>query len=120
MTSSLVHGSLSLEEVAQSQVSQVAIMALYFFWCKECESALMQCRYDRRALPGARNKFLSNAVNKLVALLARNSWKSTDEILTCQKRASIESLVAVSLSVGCFCFFVKSLASLSTCWYWLC
>ena len=84
-----------MEEVAHSQVSQVAIMALYFQWCKECENALLQCRYDRRALPGARNKFLSGAVNKLVALLARNTWKATDEVLTSQKRASVESLVAV-------------------------
>jgi len=97
MTSPVVHGSLPLEEVAHSQVSQVALMALFFVWSKECENALMQCRYDRRALPGARNKFLSGTVNRLVALLARNTWKSNDEILTSQKRASVESLVGVRL-----------------------
>ena len=37
--------TFSLEECAHSNVTQVASMALYFQWTKDCEHALTQCRY---------------------------------------------------------------------------
>lgn len=71
-------------------------MVLYLQWCRDSEHALLQCGYDRRALAGARNKFTSGVVNKLVALLMKNSWKAVDEVLTPVKRASLEALVTVT------------------------
>ncbi len=37
--------SFSLEECAQMHSTQVASLALHSQWTKECEQALMQCRY---------------------------------------------------------------------------
>ncbi len=74
----------------------MAMMSLFFHWCRECEQALLQCRYDRRALPGARNRFTTTVVNKLVAMLMKNSWKAVDEGLSPLKRLSVESLAMVN------------------------
>ena len=37
----------SLEEVAQTHPTQVVSIALHSHWTKDCEQALMQCRYIR-------------------------------------------------------------------------
>ena len=87
--------TFSLEDIARSHVTQVASMALFLQWCRECEHALLQCRYDRRALPGARVKFNMWSVSKLVVLLVRNMWKAPDEVLTLQQRTRIEALAMV-------------------------
>ena len=94
-----------LEKVAHSQVFQVASMALHFQWCRECEEALLQSCYDRQALTGARNKFNSGVLKKLVALLIHNSWKAVDEVLPPLKRASLEGLVTVTSEYACFDVF---------------
>ena len=87
--------AFSLEDTAHSQVTQVSTMALYFQWCRESEHALLQCRYDRRALPGARTKFNNWSVTKLVALLMRSTWKVVDEGITPLQRISLEALTMV-------------------------
>ena len=88
--------NFSLEECARNNVTQVAFMALYFQWTRDSEIALSQCRYDRRALPGTRNRFNAWAVGKLANLLMRNSWRVADEMLTVVDRAKLESLAMVS------------------------
>ncbi len=98
----------SLEETARSQVTQVSAMALYFQWCRECEHALLQCRYDRRALPGARTKFNNWSVNKLVSLLMKNAWKVVDEGMSPLQRASVEALTTVSYSRNLFNIVTRS------------
>lgn len=92
--------SFSLEECAHSCLTQVANMALYFRWTRECEQALVQCRYDRRALPGTKNKFNTWAVSKLSHLLMRNSWKLSDEPISRVQRIKLESLAMVMLVVS--------------------
>lgn len=87
--------SFSLEECAHSNVTQVAFMALYFQWARDSENALSQCRYDRRALPGTKNRFNAWAVSKLANLLMRNSWRVADETFTTADRAKLESLAMV-------------------------
>lgn len=88
--------SFSLEECAHSSLTQVANMALYFRWARECEQALLQCRYDRRALPGTKNKFNVWAISKLTNLLTRTSWKVVaDERITRTQRIKLESLAMV-------------------------
>ena len=88
--------SFSLEDCAHNSIAQVANMALYFQWMRECEQALVQCRYDRRALPGTRNKFNTWAVGKLSNLLMKNAWKLSDDPLTRVQRIKLESLAMVS------------------------
>ena len=88
--------SFSLEDCAHGSLTQVANMALYFQWMRECEQALVQCRYDRRALPGTRNKFNVWAVSRFSNLLMRNAWKVSDEPLTRVHRIKLESLAMVS------------------------
>lgn len=88
--------SFSLEECAHSSLTQVANMALYFRWTRECEQALLQCRYDRRALPGTKNKFNMWAISKLSTLLTRTSWRvAPDERITRVHRIKLESLAMV-------------------------
>lgn len=87
--------SFSLEDCAHDSITQVANMAVYFQWMRECEQALVQCRYDRRALPGARNKFNSWAVSKLSNLLMKNAWKISEEPMTRVQRIKLESLAMV-------------------------
>lgn len=77
----------------------MAIMSLFFQWCKECEQAILQCRYDRRALPGAKVKFNTWSVNKLVMLLMRNAWKTVDEVISPLKRTTLEALIIVCNTV---------------------
>ena len=62
----------------------------------------MQCRYDRRALPGARVKFNTWAVGRLSALLMKNAWGRSGEMeaLTPVSRMKLESLTMVSISVA--------------------
>ena len=72
-------------------------MGLYFQWCRESEHALLQCRYDRRALPGARAKFNNWSVNKLVTLLMKNAWKVVDAGMTPLQRTVLEALTTVSV-----------------------
>ena len=98
ITSSVCNSSgsfFSLEDTVYSEVIQVSTMALYFHWCYECEQALLQCRYDRRALPGARGKFNTQNVHKLNMILMRNSWKIMDEVLSPLQRISLEALSMV-------------------------
>lgn len=96
ITSSTCSGdAFSLEELARAQVSQVTGMGLFFQWRKECEHALLQCRYDRRALPGARTKFNTWSTSRLVALLMRNTWKVAEEPFTHMQRKSLEALAMV-------------------------
>ena len=78
---------------------QVSSLALYLQWRRECEQGLLQCRYDRRALPGVRTKFNTWALNKLVTLLMRNTWKVVDETLSPLQRTSVEALAMVRDSV---------------------
>lgn len=88
----------SLEDSAHSQVAQVTTMGLYLQWCRECEQALLQCRYDRRALPGARGKFNTWSVNRIVTLLMKNMWKVVaDEVLTPLQRTRLEALAMVRM-----------------------
>lgn len=87
--------SFPLEECAHASLTQVANMALYFRWTRECEQALLQCRYDRRALPGTKNKFNMWAISKLSTLLTRTSWKVADEHITRIQRIKLESLAMV-------------------------
>ena len=88
--------SFPLEECAHSSLTQVANMALYFRWARECEQALLQCRYDRRALPGTKNRFNVWAISKLTSLLTRTSWKvATDQRITRTQRIKLESLAMV-------------------------
>ena len=87
--------SFSLEECAHSSLTQVANMALYLRWTRECEQALVQCRYDRRALPGTRNKFNTWAIIKISHLLMKNAWKVSDEPVTRVQRIKLESLAMV-------------------------
>ena len=89
--------SFSLEDIAHSSLTQVANMALLFRWTKECEHALIQCRYDRRALPGTRNRFNAWSVNKLSNLLMRNAWRASDEPLSGEQRIKLESMAMVPL-----------------------
>ena len=89
--------SFPLEETAHTSLTQVANMALYFRWTKECEQALLQCRYDRRALPGTKNKFNMWAINKLSNLLIRTGWKVADEPITRIQRIKLESLAMVRI-----------------------
>lgn len=86
---------LSLEDTVRSQVAQVACMALFFQWCRETEQALIQCRYDRRAIPGARAKFNMWATGKLAMLVVRSMWRGSEEPVTSQQRASLEALAMV-------------------------
>ena len=88
--------SFSLEECAHDSITQVANMAIYFQWMRECEQALVQCRYDRRALPGTRNKFNSWAIGKLSNLLMKNAWKISEDPMTRVQRIKLESLAMVS------------------------
>ena len=91
--------AFSLEDTVRSQVAQVASMAVFFQWCHECEQALLQCRYDRRALPSARAKFNTWSVGRLAVLLVRSVWKGpgSEEAITCHQRASLEALAMVSV-----------------------
>jgi hypothetical protein len=91
--------AFSLDDTVRSHVAQVASMAVFFQWCRECEQALLQCRYDRRALPSARTKFNTWSVGRLAVLIVRNMWKGSgsDEVITCQQKASLEALAMVSL-----------------------
>ena len=91
--------SFPLEEVAHTSLTQVANMALYFWWTRECEQALLQCRYDRRALPGTKNKFNLWAISKLSNLLTRTGWKVADEPITRVQRIKLESLAMVCITV---------------------
>ena len=89
--------SFPLEECAHTSLTQVANMALYFRWTRECEQALVQCRYDRRALPGTKNKFNVWAISKLSNLLTRTGWKVADEPITRIQRIKLESLAMVHM-----------------------
>ena len=90
--------TFSLEDCAHGSLTQVASMALLFRWTKECEQALIQCRYDRRALPGTRNRFNAWSINKLLNLLMRNAWKTSDEPLSRVQRIKLESLAMVTIA----------------------
>ena len=87
--------SFSLEDCAHDSITQVANMAVFFQWMRECEQALVQCRYDRRALPGTRNKFNTWAVGKLSNLLMKNAWKISEDPMTRVQRIKLESLAMV-------------------------
>jgi len=67
-------------------------MGVYFQWTRDCENALSQCRYDRRAVPNARSKFINLVINRICAQLTRNRWKRTEILLTGADRAKLESL----------------------------
>ena len=58
--------------------------------------ALSQCRYDRRALPGARGKFSAWSVGKLSSLLMRHTWRTSEELITPLHRLRLEAMTTVS------------------------
>ena len=58
--------------------------------------ALSQCRYDRRALPGARGKFSAWSVGKLSSLLMRYTWRTSEEPITPLHRLRLEAMTTVS------------------------
>lgn len=71
-------------------------LSLFLFLSPLTVQALSSCRYDRRALPGLRNKFNSSVVSKLNALLMRNNWKHSEEPVTSLQRCRLENMVVVS------------------------
>ena len=79
--------------------TQVAGIAVYFQWTKDCENALSQCRYDRRAIPNARSKFINLVINRLCTQLTKNKWRHTEIFLSMSDRAKLESLAMVHLYI---------------------
>ena len=62
--------------------------------------ALSQCRYDRRALPGARGKFSAWSVGKLSSLLMRHTWRTSEEPITLLHRLRLEAMTTVGRERG--------------------
>ena len=81
---------------------------MYFQWTKDCENALSQCRYDRRAVPNARSRFINLVINRLCTQLTKNKWRRSEVYLTPSDRAKLESLAMV-------CFIFYYLLSVSVC-----
>ena len=89
---------------------------MYFQWTKDCENALSQCRYDRRAVPNARSKFINLIINRLCTQLAKNKWRRTEVYLTPTDRAKLESLAMVCLLfIVCVCVCACVCVCVSVC-----
>lgn len=71
---------------------------MLYMWTRECEQAVSDLKYDRKALLNTQKKF-STATNKLPLLLAKGYWKTYDESMTAVHKQRLENLITVSIQI---------------------
>ena len=76
--------------------SQVCRLGLLYHWSAECEAAISEIKYDRKALQGGVRKY-GLATGKLVNVLMRGMWRSSDEPMLPMHRVRIEAMITVSI-----------------------
>ncbi|XP_035829673.1 dynein heavy chain 5, axonemal isoform X2 [Aplysia californica] len=89
------NNGVGLEEWALKYPSQVCRLGLLYHWSAECEAAIAEIKYDRKALHGAVRKY-SMATGKLVTVLLRGMWRSSDEPMLPMHRVRIEAMITQS------------------------
>ncbi|XP_033113255.1 dynein heavy chain 5, axonemal-like isoform X2 [Anneissia japonica] len=90
-----VEAGIAVEDLALKYPGQVARLGMLMYWTKECEIGIAEIRNDRKAIPNACKKFITNT-SRLSAVLSRGMWKNTDEQMTFVHRQRLESLIAQS------------------------
>ncbi|KAL5457324.1 hypothetical protein EMCRGX_G034572 [Ephydatia muelleri] len=93
----LAPAAFSLEDIVLNSITQVACAVLYMHWTRDCEQALAQCRYDRRAIPNTRAKFQSTIVGKLTTMLTKQHWRLSVSAISSPLRIKLEALTLFSL-----------------------
>ncbi|XP_066278010.1 uncharacterized protein [Branchiostoma lanceolatum] len=87
---------VAMEEWAFRYPSQVARLGLLYYWTKECELAVSELKYERKAIPNASKKF-STVINRLPTCLTRGAWKGLDEPFLPIHKLRLQNMITYSL-----------------------
>ncbi|CAL1527205.1 unnamed protein product [Lymnaea stagnalis] len=86
---------IGLEEWPLKYPSQVCRTGMLYHWTAECEVAIADIKYDRKALQAALRKY-TLATTKLATVLQRGSWRSSDEPMKIKHRVRLEAMITQS------------------------
>ncbi|GFN75495.1 dynein beta chain, ciliary [Plakobranchus ocellatus] len=89
------NNGVGLEEWALKYPSQVCRMGMLYHWSAECEAAIAEIKYDRKALQGGLRKY-NMASGKLITVLLRGTWRSSDEHMLPMHKVRLEAMITQS------------------------
>ncbi|XP_055889445.1 dynein axonemal heavy chain 8-like isoform X4 [Biomphalaria glabrata] len=86
---------IGLEEWPLKYPSQVCRTGMLYHWTAECELAIADIKYDRKALQLALRKY-TMATSKLATVLQRGSWRLPDKSMKTKHRVRLEAMITQS------------------------
>ncbi|XP_029452717.1 dynein gamma chain, flagellar outer arm-like [Rhinatrema bivittatum] len=82
----------TVEEWIQKYPAQVAVLALFYSWTKDCEAAIAEAKMNHKALPGARKSYLVMCT-RLSGVVSKGTWKNSEEPITQCHRLKLENMI---------------------------
>ncbi|CAK8694917.1 unnamed protein product [Clavelina lepadiformis] len=91
-----IESNLPIEELAHRYPGQVARLGLLYVWTKECENAISELKWDRKAFQNASKKF-SNLVSRFPIVLNRGTWRGSDDGMHYIHKLRLENMIMYSV-----------------------